>query len=125
MFQAPIRFAPYLRPMVWGGRRLGEALGKPLPTSDAYGESWEISDHPSHHSKVVEGARPGHTLHDLMAEAPSALLGAGLVAVGDALSRSLFPPIEIPLGVLLAFVGVPTFLYLYLRPAGAARLWGT
>ena len=55
----------------------------------------------------------------------SALLGAGLVAVGDTLSRSLFPPIEIPLGVLLAFVGVPTFLYLYLRPAGAARLWGT
>jgi len=55
----------------------------------------------------------------------SALLGAGLVAVGDALSRALFPPIEIPLGVLLAFVGVPTFLYLYLRPAGAARLWGT
>ena len=27
--------------------------------------------------------------------------------------------------VLLAFVGVPTFLYLYLRPAGATRLWGT
>jgi iron complex transport system permease protein len=55
----------------------------------------------------------------------SALLGAALVTLGDALSRSLFPPIEIPLGVLLAFVGVPTFLYLYLRPAGAARLWGT
>ena len=55
----------------------------------------------------------------------SALLGAALVALADALSRSLFPPTEIPLGVLLAFVGVPTFLYLYLRPAGAARLWGT
>jgi len=55
----------------------------------------------------------------------SALLGAALVTLADALSRSLFPPIEIPLGVLLAFVGVPTFLYLYLRPAGAARLWGT
>ena len=55
----------------------------------------------------------------------SALLGAAFVALADALSRSLFPPIEIPLDVLLAFVGVPTFLYLYLRPAGAARLWGT
>jgi iron complex transport system permease protein len=55
----------------------------------------------------------------------SILLGATLVPLADALSRSLFPPTEIPLGVLLAFVGVPTFLYLYLRPAGATRLWGT
>ena len=55
----------------------------------------------------------------------SLLLGATLVPLADALSRSLFPPAEIPLGVLLAFVGVPTFLYLYLRPAGATRLWGT
>jgi iron complex transport system permease protein len=55
----------------------------------------------------------------------SALIGATLVALADALSRSLFPPIEIPLGVLLAFIGVPAFLYLYLRPAGATRLWGT
>jgi len=55
----------------------------------------------------------------------SALIGATLVPLADALSRSLFPPLEIPLGVLLAFIGVPTFLYLYLRPAGATRLWGT
>ena len=55
----------------------------------------------------------------------SALLGVTVVAAGDALSRSLFPPTEIPLGVLLAFVGVPAFLYLYLKPSKAARLWGT
>jgi iron complex transport system permease protein len=55
----------------------------------------------------------------------SALLGATLVPFADALARSLAPPEEIPLGVLLAFAGVPTFLYLYLRPRGAARLWGT
>ncbi|MBC5811302.1 MAG: iron ABC transporter permease [Candidatus Eremiobacteraeota bacterium] len=55
----------------------------------------------------------------------SALIGLGLVPLADALGRSLMPPSEIPLGVLLAFIGVPTFLYLYLRPAGAARLWGT
>jgi iron complex transport system permease protein len=46
-------------------------------------------------------------------------LGASFVVVADALSRSLFAPLEIPLGVLLAFVGVPAFLFLYLR--GAAR----
>ena len=55
----------------------------------------------------------------------SAMLGATLVPLADALARSLLPPIEIPLGVLLAFAGVPTFLYLYLRPRGTARLWGT
>lgn len=54
----------------------------------------------------------------------SALLGATLVPLADALARSLAPPIEIPLGVLLAFIGVPAFLYLYLRPA-KARVWGT
>ncbi len=53
----------------------------------------------------------------------SALLGATLVPLADALARSLAPPLEIPLGVLLAFAGVPAFLYLYLRPHG--RLWGT
>jgi iron complex transport system permease protein len=55
----------------------------------------------------------------------SALLGVALVALADAAGRSLMPPAEIPLGVLLAFIGVPAFLYLYLRPAGSARLWGT
>jgi iron complex transport system permease protein len=55
----------------------------------------------------------------------SILLGAGLVPLADALGRSLAPPLEIPLGVVLAFVGVPVFLYLYLRRPSEARLWGT
>jgi iron complex transport system permease protein len=55
----------------------------------------------------------------------SALLGMALVGIADALCRSLLAPSEIPLSVLLAFVGVPTFLYLYLRPRGTTRLWGT
>jgi iron complex transport system permease protein len=54
----------------------------------------------------------------------SALLGATLVPLADALARALIPPLEIPLGVLLAVIGVPAFLYLYLRPA-KARAWGT
>src|SRR5262245_29654745 len=27
---SPLRFVPFLRPMVWGDRRLGDVLGKPL-----------------------------------------------------------------------------------------------
>ena len=49
----------------------------------------------------------------------SVLVGASLVVLADALARTLAAPAEIPLGVLLAFVGVPTFLVLYLR--GGAR----
>ncbi len=57
---------------------------------------------------------------DLRALVPaSVLVGASLVVLADALARTLAAPAEIPLGVLLAFVGVPTFLVLYLR--GGAR----
>jgi iron complex transport system permease protein len=51
----------------------------------------------------------------------SVLVGASLVVLADALARTLAAPAEVPLGVLLAFVGVPTFLVLYLR--GAARAY--
>ena len=40
----------------------------------------------------------------------SALLGAALVVVADALARTLVKPAELPLGVLMALVGVPLFL---------------
>ncbi len=50
----------------------------------------------------------------------SALCGAALCALADAVARSIVAPSELPIGVLLAFIGVPAFLYLYLhqeRPA--------
>ncbi len=46
----------------------------------------------------------------------SALGGAAVVVVADALARSVAPPAEIPLGVLLAIVGVPFFLAVARRP---------
>ena len=59
---------------------------------------------------------------DLRFGVPAAVaLGAALVIVADAASRALLAPLEIPLGVLLAFIGVPAFLYLYLR--GTARAY--
>ncbi len=70
-----IRFHPWLRPLVWGGRGLAEKLGKALPTGEAYGEAWEISDHPSHRSQVAEGPLAGQTLRQLMEQHRAALLG--------------------------------------------------
>lgn len=61
----PLIFAPYLRPMVWGGRRLGDVLGKPLPADGTWGESWEISSHPSHETRVAEGPFVGTSLTSL------------------------------------------------------------
>ncbi|MFO0844434.1 MAG: type I phosphomannose isomerase catalytic subunit [Gemmataceae bacterium] len=70
--RSPLRFRPYLRPMVWGGRQLGQTLGKSLPTGEGYGESWEVSDHPTHRSVAADGS----TLRGLMESAAKALLGA-------------------------------------------------
>jgi mannose-6-phosphate isomerase len=66
--------------MVWGGRRLGEALGKQLPTDEPYGESWEISDHPLHRSVVASGLWAGTTLRKLMESSREELLGPGAKA---------------------------------------------
>lgn len=44
-----------------------------------------------------------------------ALCGAALCLLADAIGRTIVAPSELPIGVLLAFIGVPTFLYLYLR----------
>jgi mannose-6-phosphate isomerase len=61
--------------MVWGGRRLGEVLGKPLPNGALYGESWDVSDHALHQSRVATGPEAGRTLHQLMTEDRPGLLG--------------------------------------------------
>jgi iron complex transport system permease protein len=45
-----------------------------------------------------------------------AIGGAAAVMFADTLARTLAPPSEIPLGVLLAFAGVPFFLAVARRP---------
>jgi iron complex transport system permease protein len=45
----------------------------------------------------------------------SAFGGALLVIVADTIARSVFNPTEIPVGILLAFIGGPYFLYLIHR----------
>jgi mannose-6-phosphate isomerase len=71
----PLRFQPYLRPMVWGGRRLASLLGKPLASEEPHGESWEVSDHALHRSVVAAGPAAGRSLRDLMEHDRAALLG--------------------------------------------------
>jgi len=52
----------------------------------------------------------------------SALLGGVFVVAVDAVARTVLAPLQLPVGVLAAAVGVPTFIAMLLgRPAGATR----
>lgn len=45
----------------------------------------------------------------------SALLGATLVMLSDTFARTIFSPTEIPVGIIMAILGVPFFLFLLRR----------
>lgn len=45
----------------------------------------------------------------------SAILGAGVLVFCDTLGRVAFSPVEIPAGIIMAFLGAPFFLYLLRR----------
>lgn len=51
-----------------------------------------------------------------------ALYGAGFVTFCDTLSRTVFAPHEIPVGIFMAFLGAPFFLYLILSRKGDKRI---
>ncbi len=58
---------------------------------------------------------------DARALMPACALAGGALCMGaDAICRSVVAPAELPIGVLLAFIGVPAFLYLYLRGGNAS-----
>lgn len=59
---------------------------------------------------------PGHRLLLPL----SALVGASLLSLADAAARTVFAPLEVPVGVLTALLGVPLFLLLLRRQAHLA-----
>lgn len=71
----PLRFEPILRRYLWGGRRLADALGKPLGEGDDYAESWEVCDRPGDQSVVAAGPLRGTTLGELVRTRGRELLG--------------------------------------------------
>jgi len=42
----------------------------------------------------------------------AALCGGALLVVADLVARAAVPPLEVPVGVVTAFLGVPFFLWL-------------
>ena len=65
---------PFLREMVWGGRRLGQ-YGKQLPPGARIGESWELSAYPGMESSVAAGPLGGRCLPSLLEEYGEQLVG--------------------------------------------------
>lgn len=52
----------------------------------------------------------------------SALLGASLLLLADAVSRTIVSPAELPIGIVTAAVGAPFFLWILLRRRGIVDL---
>jgi mannose-6-phosphate isomerase len=69
----PLQFEPILVERPWGGRCLESILGKRLPSSGRYGESWEISDQASQSTRVANGPYRGSTLRELVASHPESI----------------------------------------------------
>ncbi|RFC69677.1 iron ABC transporter permease [Mesorhizobium denitrificans] len=52
----------------------------------------------------------------------SALLGASLLLLADAVSRTIVAPAELPIGIVTALAGAPFFLWILLRKRGVLDL---
>jgi mannose-6-phosphate isomerase len=74
----PLTFEPILIEKVWGGDTLSR-FGKHLPAGVSIGESWEVADLPlaieGGRSVIDAGPASGTTLHDVITDHQTALLG--------------------------------------------------
>ena len=100
----PLRFEPIYEYRLWGGRRLADILGTPLPGDGPIGEAWVLSDRADHASRVADGPLKGQTISQLLEQFPEPLLGR---LVGR---FSRFP-------LLLKFLDVREKLSLQVHPA--------
>ncbi|MBQ7224552.1 MAG: iron chelate uptake ABC transporter family permease subunit, partial [Clostridia bacterium] len=51
----------------------------------------------------------------------SALFGAGFVTLCDTLARVVFAPYELPVGIIMAFLGSPFFIFILIQGKGGHR----
>ncbi len=102
-----LKFRPLFKSVVWGGRRLESSLGKELPASEPFGESWEIVDLPTDQSIVTGSRLDGKTLEHLVECYPNDLLG------GVSLLEGRFP-------LLMKFIDAQRTLSVQVHPDEAA-----
>ena len=71
----PLMFEPIFKDYPWGGRNLGEKLGRHIPDG-VVAESWEIAAHPNGSTPVHNGPLAGLTLPQVQEKLGEALLGS-------------------------------------------------
>ncbi len=102
----PLTFRPIYMERVWGGRRLAEKFGRPLPAGAPIGESWELVDREDAQSVVENGPLAGKTLHELwttlrepifgrVGDSPRFPLLAKILDARETLSVQVHPPASI------------------------------
>ena len=74
-----LKFRKNLVEKVWGGRGFETTLGFELPTDELYGESWEVSCHPSGMSYVENGDLEGESLEEIFHKFQEELVGEEIV----------------------------------------------
>jgi mannose-6-phosphate isomerase len=70
----PLKLLPRYLPKPWGGRRMEDLFGRPLPSGVSVGESWELYDRPDGASIIGNGPLAGHTVAELRGNRPIPLL---------------------------------------------------
>ncbi|MGY8768789.1 MAG: type I phosphomannose isomerase catalytic subunit [Pirellulales bacterium] len=71
----PLQFQPLFQQYIWGGRRLGQLLNKPIGDQGRYAESWEVVDHGTDQSIVANGPLVGESLRSLVMQHNKELFG--------------------------------------------------
>ena len=104
----PLRFDPIFQYRLWGGRRLSEWMGRPLPGADPIGEAWVLSDRDDYSSQVADGPLAGVTLSELIAQRGDEILGRPTAR------RERFP-------LLLKFLDVRRMLSVQVHPSDDQR----
>ncbi len=109
----PLHFAPIFKERVWGGDKLKSYIRETAPGEGVVGEAWLISDHPSAESVVADGPHRGRTLHELLAQDATAILGR---------LAKLTPHGRFPLLLKLLDAGLPLSVQVHPDDACAERL---
>lgn len=103
----PLLFEPAYRQVIWGGHKLAERFGRPLPPDGPpVGEAWEICDRPEYESPVINGSYKGTTIRELVA-------AFGKDFVGHSFSGGRFP-------ILVKLIDAEKRLSLQVHPGEAA-----
>ena len=68
-----------------------------------------------HGIRRIAGSKSSHLI------GLSALYGAGFVCLCDTLSRTVFAPYEVPVGIIMAFLGAPFFVFVLIKGKGGHK----